>query len=113
VKIKFIELPIFPLISILTGFAPISTTPSTNVIFTSKGLCYNGITLLQRSCKRRVIGLFLYLQIQKSRCISTLSITQVKDKYKIKNRQAYNKSLCQRGSLGLWLEESVMEEWDN
>lgn len=45
--------------------------------------------------------------------MSTSPITQVKDKYKIKNWQAYNKSLCQRGSLTLWLDESIMEEWEH
>jgi hypothetical protein len=44
--------------------------------------------------------------------MSTSAITRVKDKYKIKNWKAYNKSLCQRGSLTLWLEDSVMEEWE-
>jgi hypothetical protein len=45
--------------------------------------------------------------------MSTTPITRVKGKYKIKNWQAYNKSLFQRGSLTLWLEESVMEEWEH
>jgi hypothetical protein len=67
------------------------------------------MTLLQRYCKRRVKGVFLYLEIQKNRYMSTSPITRVKDKYKIKNWQAYNKSLCRRGSLTLWMEESVME----
>jgi hypothetical protein len=45
--------------------------------------------------------------------MSTSPITRVKDKYKIKNWQAYNKSLCHRGSITLWLEDSVMEEWEH
>jgi hypothetical protein len=70
------------------------------------------MTLLQRPCKRKVTGVFLYLQFQKSRYMSTSPITRVKDKYKIKNRKAYNKNLCQRGSLTLWLDESVLQEWE-
>ena len=37
--------------------------------------------------------------------------TPVKDKYKIRNWKAYNKSLQQRGSVGIWIEESLMREW--
>jgi hypothetical protein len=44
--------------------------------------------------------------------MSTSPITRVKDKYKIKNRKAYNKNLCRRGSLTLWLDESVLQEWE-
>jgi hypothetical protein len=44
--------------------------------------------------------------------MSTPPITQVKDKYKIRNWKAYNKSLCQRGSLTLWLDDSVLQEWE-
>jgi hypothetical protein len=51
------------------------------------------MTLLQRYCKRRVIGVFLYLETKKYRYMSTPPTTQHKDKYKIKNWQAYNKSL--------------------
>lgn len=43
--------------------------------------------------------------------MSTTPTTQVKDKYKIRNWQSYNKSLCQRGSLTIWLSDSVLEEW--
>ena len=35
----------------------------------------------------------------------------VKDRYKVKNWKAYNKSLVQRGSLTLWLEDSVLRQW--
>ena len=35
----------------------------------------------------------------------------VKDKYKVKNWKAYHKSLVQRGSLTLWLEDSVLRAW--
>jgi len=34
-----------------------------------------------------------------------------KYKYKVKNWKAYNRSLVQRGSLTLWLEDSVLREW--
>lgn len=34
-----------------------------------------------------------------------------KDRYKVKNWKAYNKSLVQRGRLTLWLEDSVLREW--
>lgn len=37
--------------------------------------------------------------------------TPVKDRYKISNWKAYNESLCKRGSLTLWIEESVLREW--
>lgn len=37
--------------------------------------------------------------------------TPVKDKYKVQNWKAYNQSLCQRGSLTLWLEDSVLRTW--
>jgi hypothetical protein len=35
----------------------------------------------------------------------------VKDSYKIKNWQDYNKSLVQRGNLNIWLEDSVLRAW--
>jgi hypothetical protein len=44
--------------------------------------------------------------------MSTSPITRVKDKYKIRNWKAYNKSLCQRGNLTLWLEDRVLQEWE-
>lgn len=34
-----------------------------------------------------------------------------KDTYKVKNWKAYNSSLVQRGSLTLWLEDSVLRSW--
>lgn len=37
--------------------------------------------------------------------------TPAKYKYKVRNWKAYNQSLCQRGSLTLWLEDSVWREW--
>ncbi len=37
--------------------------------------------------------------------------TPDKDKYKIKNWKAYNQSLVQRGSLTIWLEDSVLRAW--
>jgi hypothetical protein len=40
------------------------------------------------------------------------AITPSKDKYKVRNWKEYNSSLCKRGSLTLWLEESILLEWD-
>ena len=37
--------------------------------------------------------------------------TPVKDKYEVKNWKAYNKSLVNRGSLSIWLEDSVLRQW--
>ncbi len=34
-----------------------------------------------------------------------------KDKYKVKNWKAYNRSLVQRGSISMWLEDSVWRQW--
>lgn len=34
-----------------------------------------------------------------------------KDKYKVQNWRQYNASLCQRGSLSLWIEDSVLRAW--
>jgi hypothetical protein len=45
--------------------------------------------------------------------MSTSPITQDKSKYKIRNWKTYNKNLCQRGSLTLWLEDSVLKEWES
>jgi hypothetical protein len=42
--------------------------------------------------------------------MSTSPIIPVKDKYKIRDWQSYNKSLCQRGSITLWLNNSVLKE---
>jgi len=44
--------------------------------------------------------------------MSTSSTTQNKVSYKVRNWKKYNKSLCQRGSLTLWIEESVLIEWE-
>jgi hypothetical protein len=44
--------------------------------------------------------------------MSTSPTTLPKDKYKIRNWQSYNKSLCRRGSLTLWLHDSVLKEWE-
>jgi len=35
----------------------------------------------------------------------------VKDSYKVKNWKAYNESLCKRGSLSLWIEDSLLRTW--
>jgi hypothetical protein len=45
--------------------------------------------------------------------MSISPITRDKDRYKIRNWKSYNKSLCQRGSLTLWLEDSVLKEWES
>lgn len=37
--------------------------------------------------------------------------TPVKDSYKIKNWKAYNKALVQRGSVTLWIEDSLLRTW--
>jgi hypothetical protein len=44
--------------------------------------------------------------------MSTPPTTRSKDNYKIKNWKTYNQSLCQRGSLTLWIDESVLQEWE-
>lgn len=38
-------------------------------------------------------------------------ITPAKDKYKLSNWKRYNESLCQRGSLTLYIHESVIRSW--
>ncbi len=37
--------------------------------------------------------------------------TPNKDRYKIRNWKAYNKSLCTRGSLTIWIEDSLLRAW--
>jgi hypothetical protein len=37
--------------------------------------------------------------------------TPSKDTYKLKNWKAYNQSLCNRGSLTIWIEDSVLRSW--
>jgi len=37
--------------------------------------------------------------------------TPVKDKYKLRNWKNYNKNLCHRGSLSLYISDSVLREW--
>jgi hypothetical protein len=44
--------------------------------------------------------------------MSNIPTTRNKDKYKIRNWKTYNQSLCRRGSLTLWLEASVLKEWE-
>lgn len=39
------------------------------------------------------------------------SINPSKSKYKIRNWQAYNRNLCRRGSLELYLSRDVVDEW--
>lgn len=34
-----------------------------------------------------------------------------KDKYKVENWKAYNRSLVERGSMSIWLEDSVLRQW--
>ena len=35
----------------------------------------------------------------------------VKDVYKVRNWQSYNKKLCERGIITLWIEDSVLRQW--
>ncbi|KAA6323485.1 hypothetical protein EZS27_027076 [termite gut metagenome] len=44
--------------------------------------------------------------------MSTLLTSRNKDTYKVSNWKAYNSNLCQRGSLTLYLEDSVLKEWE-
>ena len=43
--------------------------------------------------------------------MSPSATTPAKDKYKIKNWKAYNRSLVQRGRISIWLEDSVLRAW--
>jgi Transposase DDE domain len=43
--------------------------------------------------------------------MQTSLITPAKDKYKLSNWKAYNKNLCKRGSLTLYIHESVIRSW--
>lgn len=43
---------------------------------------------------------------------STPPTTGNKDRYKISNWKQYNKALCQRGSLTLWVSEALLEQWE-
>ncbi|MDR2121412.1 MAG: transposase [Tannerella sp.] len=40
------------------------------------------------------------------------NIPTTRNKDKIRNRKTYNQSLCRRGSLTLWPEDSVLKEWE-
>ena len=42
---------------------------------------------------------------------TTQLTTPSKDSYKLKNWKSYNESLCNRGRLTLWIEDSVMRSW--
>lgn len=44
--------------------------------------------------------------------MSTLPTTPHKDTYKIRNWKDYNRNLCNRGRLTLWLHNSVLDEWE-
>ncbi|KAA6314271.1 hypothetical protein EZS27_035091 [termite gut metagenome] len=44
--------------------------------------------------------------------MSTLPTFRNKYTYKIRNWKSYNSSLCKRGSLTLYLEDSVLKEWE-
>jgi hypothetical protein len=44
--------------------------------------------------------------------MSTLPTSRYKDTYKVSNWKAYNSNLRQRGSLTLYLEDSVLKEWE-
>jgi hypothetical protein len=41
------------------------------------------------------------------------SITASKDKYKVRNRKAYNRSLCYRDRIALWIDDSIRKEWSS
>jgi hypothetical protein len=43
--------------------------------------------------------------------MQTSLITPVKDTYKLNNWKVYNSNLCQRGSLLLYIDESVLRSW--
>jgi hypothetical protein len=45
--------------------------------------------------------------------MSTRSINPVKDKYKVRNWKEYNSNLCKRGSLTLFIDPKVLQEWDS
>jgi hypothetical protein len=69
--------------------------------------------LLQRKkITIRDVGLSLSLQTKRRRQMSTLPTFRAKDTYKVRNRKAYNSSLCKRGSFTLYLEDSVLKEWE-
>jgi hypothetical protein len=59
-----------------------------------------------------VIGCIFVFGNKKYRYMSNIPTTRNKDKYKIRNRKTYNQSLCRRGSLTLWLEDSVLKGWE-
>ncbi|KAA6338655.1 hypothetical protein EZS27_013359 [termite gut metagenome] len=44
--------------------------------------------------------------------MSTLPTFRNKYTYKVRNWKSYNSSLCKRGSLTLYLEDSVLKEWE-
>jgi hypothetical protein len=44
--------------------------------------------------------------------MNTSPTIRAKDKYKIRNWQSYNKNLCRRGRINLWLSDSVLLEWE-
>lgn len=40
-----------------------------------------------------------------------LAAEKPKEKYKVTNWKAYNKALVERGSLTLWIDDEVVEDW--
>jgi hypothetical protein len=44
--------------------------------------------------------------------MSTSSINPVKDSYKIRNWKEYNSNLCKRGSISLFIDTAVLQEWE-
>jgi hypothetical protein len=44
--------------------------------------------------------------------MNTQPTNPVKDKYKVRNWKSYNKSLCKRGSLTLFIDPFVLQEWE-
>jgi hypothetical protein len=45
--------------------------------------------------------------------MSTQSINPVKDIYKVRNREEYNSSLRKRGSLTMFINPEILQEWDS
>jgi hypothetical protein len=45
--------------------------------------------------------------------MASQALSSSKDTYKVKNWKEYNKNLCKRGSITLWLDDSVIESWNN
>ena len=71
------------------------------------------MTLLQRMTQKE-IGLILHFLQDKmdiSMKTSVTPITKIKDKFKLRNWKENNSNLSKRGSLTLWIDASVLEDW--